>query len=189
MTEPLDVAAIRTRWAAVTPGPWFWYGNTDSHNEALCGRQPGLGVCEVLSQVKVERTAQDPAADGYREYLRDLSERQIDGSYRELTDEEIEERVRDEYLTDQWGEPVFDDRLSLTDENYIRRAVSEVAVYQVARNQGLPDDTPRDHPKVYRADISDVRNANGRALAAAWSDVHALLAEVERLTEALAATT
>lgn len=170
------LAEIRRRWALTTQGPWFWWGNTDNGDEALCGRQPGLGVCEVLSTITVKRTAQDPSAESYREYLHDVTD---------LTEDEVEERVRDEWLTDQWGEPTEDQKIALTDENHIRRALPEVAVYQVARAQGMPDDTPRTDPRIYRADICDVRNPNGRALAASWADVHALLDEVDRLRSAL----
>lgn len=41
-----------------------------------------------------------------------------------------------------------------------------LAVYQVARNQGLPDGTPRDHPKVYRADVVDINHPDARHMAA-----------------------
>ncbi len=41
----------------------------------------------------------------------------------------------------------------------------KLAVYEVARHQGLPDDTPRDHPKIYRADVVDVRNKTARFIA------------------------
>ena len=56
-----------------------------------------------------------------------------------------------------------------------------LAVFEVARSQQLPDNTPADHPKIYRHDVVDVRNANGRFLAAAWQDIADLLAYIEVL--------
>ena len=170
----LDLDPIRARLAAATPGPWFWWGNTDHHGEALCGRQPGLGVCEVLSTVRVNRSRDSLEAQQLRANLEDCG----------YNEDAIEDEV-DDWATDESGSPRFDERLSLTDEKFIRRAVSEVAVYEVARAQGLRDDTPRDHPKVYRADICDVRNANGQLIANAPADLVALLAEVERLRVAV----
>ena len=178
MTNELDLDAIKARLDAATPGPWFWWGNTDTHSTALCGRQPGIGVCEVISTVSVKRSTTGREADANRSSLRDLTD---------LTEEEIEGHIR-EWAFDEWsGEAREDQRLAITDENYIRRSVEEVAVYQVARAQGLPDDTPRDHEKVYRADICDVRTPNGRFLAHSRQDVEDLVAEVERL-RALVAT-
>jgi hypothetical protein len=51
--------------------------------------------------------------------------------------------------------------------------------------RGLPDDTPRDHPKVYRADVVGVNHPNAKALAHSWEHVDMLLAEVHRLCTAL----
>lgn len=169
---PKRLAEIRERTEAATPGPWFWWGNTDNHNTALCGRQPGLGVCEVISTIKVDRSTTGREADANRSSLRDVTD---------MTEEEIEEQIT-EWAIDPWsGEPRSDERLAITDEKYIRHAVEEVAVYQVARAQGLPEDTPRDHEKVYRADICDVRTPNGRFLAHSRQDVEDLVAEVDRL--------
>ena len=170
--SPKRLAEIRERTEAATPGPWFWWGNTDNHNTALCGRQPGLGVCEVISTIKVDRSTTGREADANRSSLRDVTD---------LTEEEIEEQIT-EWAIDSWsGEPRSDERLAITSEKYIRHAVEEVAVYQVARAQGLPEDTPRDHEKVYRADICDVRTPNGRFLANSRQDVEDLVAEVGRL--------
>jgi hypothetical protein len=170
----LNLVAIKARHAAATPGPWRWWGNTDSHNIALVGHQPGLGVCEVISTLGVERDPKGRDADRIREYARDG----------EMTDEEVEEEV-EKWATDAWGELHRDDRMAITDEHYIRHNAENLAVYEVARAQGLPEDTPREHPKVYRGDVVDLRNANARFLAAAWKDVADLVAEVERLLAAL----
>lgn len=165
---------IRTRWAETTPGPWFWWGNTDNHSVALCGRQPGLGVCEVISIIAVDRDPLGPDAERMRASLRDSG----------WNEGEIEDAVTD-WAEDGWGEPRSDYRLSITGVEFTRLPIEDLAVYQVARNQGLPDDTPREHPAVYRADVCDVRAPNAQALAAAWSDVRWLLGEVDRLTAEL----
>lgn len=166
-----QIQEIRERVSKTTPGPWFWYGNTDNHSISLAGRQPGLGVCEVLSTIRVDRSTTSRDADSFRSSLSDLTD---------LTEEEIEKEVL-AWAFDDYGNHRSDNRIALTDENYIRQDAEELAVYQVARAQGLPDDTPRDHPKVYRADIVDVRNANGKFLAHSKGDVEALLSEVDKL--------
>lgn len=172
MQEKVDLNAIIERHASATPGPWFWWGSTDNHSTALCGRQPGLGICEVISTVSVRRSATSREADKIRESLDDFTN---------MDEAAIEEIVKDWAEDSFSGEAREDERLAITDEKYIRRSVEEVAVYQVARNQGLPDDTPRDHPKVYRADICDVRTPNGKFLANSWQDIADLVAEVQRL--------
>ena len=169
---PETIAELRRLAEAATPGPWFWWGNTDNHSVALCGRQPGLGVCEVISTLSVERSTTGREADRLR---RDLAE------YTDMSLSDIEEAV-EEWATDEYDQPRTDQRLSVTDENYIRRSAEELAVYEVARAQGLPDDTPRDHERIYRADVCDLRAANARYLAAANpATVLALLAEREAL--------
>ena len=172
----LDLEAIRARLAAAAPGPWFWWGNADYHSISLCGRQPGLGVAEVISTIRVERSLDSREAQNARASLGDCGYSETD----------IEDIMSDWASDNYSGDPRFDERLALTDENFIRHPIAEVAVYQVARAQGLPDDTPREHPKVYRADVCDVRNANGQLIAHAPADIAALLAEVERLRTALA---
>lgn len=210
------VESIRRRWASTTRGPWRWWGNTESGTEAIVGRVPGLGITEVLSTLDVERTADDAGARSYRGYLRecadypdldatlsdladlgltDVTQEDLwsmdrtdpeDPIVKRIVDARIEQQVREDYLTDQWGEPISDRKLALTDpETVHRHPVSSLAVYEVARSQGLPDETGRDHPKVYRHDIVDVRNGNGRALAASWQDVHDLLAVVQAQQELL----
>ena len=159
-----------------TPGPWFWWGNTDYHSVALCGRQPGLGVTAVLSTLAVERDPDGRDAREMRESLADVTN---------MTPEEIEDAVH-EWAFDEWGSRRTDERLAITDENFHRRTVDEVAVYQVARAQGLPDDTPRDHELVYRADVCDLRTPNARYLTAVSPEVvAALVDEVRRLRAAI----
>lgn len=166
-----QIQEIRERVSKTTPGPWFWHGNTDNHSISLAGHQPGLGVCEVLSTLSVDRSTTSKDADDLRSSLSEFTD---------FSEEEIEEAVR-EWAFDEYGNRRSDNRIALTDENYIRQDAEDLAVYQVARAQKLPDDTPRDHPQVYRADIVDVRNANGKFLAHSKGDVEALLQEVDRL--------
>lgn len=152
-----------------TPGAWFWWGNADNHAVALCGSQLGLGVCEVISTLRVDRDPKGREATQMRENLRDCSG---------MTPEEIDEAVH-EWAVDEYGYPRTDERLAITGPDFIRHHVNEFAVYEVARRQGLPDDTPRDHPKVYRADVCDVRLPNARWLAAASPTV--IMGLIERL--------
>ena len=168
---PEKLAELRQLAEAATPGPWFWWGNTDNHSVALCGRQPGLGVCEVISTLSVERSASGRESDRLR---RDLAE------YTDMSLSDIEEAV-EEWATDEYDQPRTDQRLSVTDENCIRRTAEELAVYEVARAQGLPDDTPRDHERIYRADVCDLRAANARYLAGANPSV--VLALLDAATE------
>ena len=173
---PEKLAELRRLAEAATPGPWFWWGNTDSHSVALCGRQPGLGVCEVISTLSVERSTTGRESDRLR---RDLAE------YTDMSLSDIEEAV-EEWATDEYDQPRIDQRLSVTDENYIRRTAEELAVYEVARAQGLPDDTPRGHERIYRADVCDLRATNARYLAAANPAVVLALLDAAAERDALA---
>ena len=174
---PEKLAELRRLAEAATPGPWFWWGNTDNHSVALCGHQPGLGVCEVISTLSVDRSTTGREADQLR---RNLAE------YTGMSLGDIEEAV-EEWATDEYGQPRTDQRLSITDENYIRRTAEELAVYEVARAQGLPDDTPRDHERIYRADVCDLRAANARYLAGANPSVVLALLDAAAERDALLA--
>lgn len=76
---------------------------------------------------------------------------------------------------DRWGmqsaQPVFRD-----DAQRLMVKASQLPVYEVA-----PSATRRDDPRVYRADISGLRNADAEFIAASRQDVTDLLAEVRRL--------
>ena len=134
-------------------------------------------MCEVISTLSVDRSTTGWEADRLR---RDLSE------YTDLSLSDIEDAV-EEWATDEYDQPRTDQRLSVTDENHIRRTAEELAVYEVARAQGLPDDTPRDHERVYRADVCDLRATNARYLAAANpAAVLGLLNELDTLADRLA---
>ena len=194
--QPLDIGPIKERLNAATPGPWRWRGNVDREDPRLVGtnrkdengkiRFPG--AIEVLWSYDRERKADDPEADSYREYLGDLSiEVGRDpvtkkGIWRSITDEEIEERVRDEWLTNGDECPISDRRMCFTRSDICCATdARELAVFEVGRARGLPDDTPRSDPRIYRADIVDVRHPDAQLIAHAPEDIAALVAEVERL--------
>lgn len=114
----LDLDALEALTDAATPGPWMWRGNVDHEDPRLVGRnrigEDGKrkfpGYVEVLWSYPRERQASDAETDSYREYLRDISVEDgtdEDGKvkYRSYTKPEIEERVREDWLTDQWDEP------------------------------------------------------------------------------------
>lgn len=194
-TAPPDTAAIdaiRERANAATPGPWVWRGNMDHEDPRLVGRnrvdEDGKrrfpGMVEVLWSYLRERETDDPGADSYREYLHDT--RWEDGldddgrmKFRRLTDEEIEEKVKADWVTDAWGEPIRESRMCFTAERVAADDARELAVFEVARAQGLPDDTPRSHERVYRADIVDVRHPDAQFIAHARQDVDTLLAHLD----------
>ncbi|MGP9488912.1 ead/Ea22-like family protein [Glutamicibacter sp. BW80] len=74
----------------------------------------------------------------------------------------------------------------LDDDSLMMETAKDLMVYEVARNQNLPDDTPRNHPKVYRADVVDVRHPNARFMAAANPEtVLALITRLEQAEENL----
>lgn len=152
---------IIARHAAATRGPYRWHGNTDTHQAGLAGHVPGLGIVEVITTVDVDR---DPNGREAAEMRSDLK----DSGY---PPEAIDEYVRN-WAYDEAGCLRTDPRLALSTPDHMLKAVEEIAVFEVARNQGLPDDTPRDHPQVYRANICGVHNnPNGTFLEESWSDI------------------
>ncbi|MGO2030615.1 MAG: ead/Ea22-like family protein [Glutamicibacter ardleyensis] len=70
----------------------------------------------------------------------------------------------------------------LDDDSLMMETAKDLMVYEVARNQNLPDETPRSHPQVYRADVVDVRHPNARFMAAANPET--VLALITRLEQA-----
>lgn len=183
----LDLDALQALADAATPGPWMWRGNVDHEDPRLVGRnrigKDGKrrfpGYVEVLWSYPRERQATDAEADGYREYLRDTQFEDGKGGFRPLTEQEIEQHVRDDWLTDQWDEPVTERRMCFTHpEISVALDARELAVFEVA-----PQATERSDPKVYRADIIDIRHPDAQFIAAAREAVPALIAEVQRLRE------
>lgn len=165
MTSPLaDFTArleqITATHAAATTGPWFWWGNTDTHAAALAGHG-AHGVTEIITTTSVERDPNGPDAERMRASMAEHGW--------EATD--IEAYVQ-AWAADPEGTAREDHRLALSDRNGWLKTVEEAAVYTVARKAGLPDDTPRDDPAVYRADICDVRDSpNGDFLRQSWEYV------------------
>lgn len=66
------------------------------------------------------------------------------------------------------------------DENFMMNRASTMPVFEVA-----PTATERSDCRVYRGDLIGIRHPDAVAIAAAPDDIAALLAEVDRLTEAL----
>lgn len=165
-----EIGKLRELLSQGTQGPWFWSGNVDTHTVALCGRQPGLGVCEVLSTIDVERDPDDRDAQQLREAL-------ADGG---VSDKKwIEDYVRETWAEDEWGQPRTDRRLAITTGDHIRANAEDYAVFEVARNRGLPDDTPRDDQRIYRGDVCDIRLPNARLIVEAVNALPALLDALE----------
>lgn len=146
--------------------PWFWRGNTDHDGDVeLRGYKPGAGQVDVL------RTCQQTLNDAQLGAEWDKADRN-DGLGAYISREDyIEQRRDNPHRHLAFGRP---------DAMFVEFG-RELAVYEVARNQGLPDDTPRDHERVYRADVVDVRNPNARFIAAARSLVPDLVDMVEEL--------
>jgi hypothetical protein len=166
----IDLDAIRAREQAATPGPWRWRGNTDHDDPILVGAKDVLGI------IPRERKRDDRESMKYAEYLGDCFIRDDDGNDRPYTDAEIEEQVRKEFLEDPWECPRHDGRMAFYGEpGPIYHYARDLAIYEVC-----PEATDRDDPRVYRADISGLRDPNAIFIAHARQDVADLLAEIEQ---------
>ena len=75
MTQPdeLDTRPIIARLSAATPGPWQWYGSTDSGSVALCTTHSGR--IYVLAFDRLGRNGAGPRFSGWRGRLRDMLRR------------------------------------------------------------------------------------------------------------------
>lgn len=169
-----DIEAIRARAAAATRGPWRWRGNTDFDCPRLVGERG-----DVLALIRREREPGDPETKAYERFLREasISDPNVEGGYRPYTDEEVAQKVEDEWLTDPWGEPQEDNRLHLYDpEAAFYRPARDLAVFEVC-----PEATGRDDRRVYRADIIGLRNPNAIFLEHARQDVDDLLAALDQV--------
>ncbi len=142
--------------AAAFPGPWWWGGNTDYHGDvALHGPSIGYGVMDVMRPTPEILTDEQLRAE-YRADP-DLADYMSEGEY--VDDRERQARSYLAFLR--------------PDTTFVEPG-RDVAIYEVARRQGLPDDTPRTHPKVYRADVVGIRNPNAEFIAWARTAVPAL---------------
>lgn len=165
-----NLAAIAARLTAAPAGPYFWHGNVNNHDIALSTRLPGLGVCSILTTTAVERDKHGHNAQRMVDNLRDVG----------ITHQDVEAAL-DEWAHDIDGEPRTDERLALLTKDITLEPAENIAVFEVARAQGLPDDTPISDRRIYRGDVVDLRNDAARFLASSWADVNTLLAEVHAL--------
>lgn len=136
------IGRTRQLLAKAPGGPWWWAGNIDHREDVyLAARVPGVGVTSVLSAIPEEMSEAD---------------------WGRLWDEDsdLQDCVdRDAYIDYQMtGEPRRHIAFLDSPESLMMERGRDRAVFEVARNQNLPDDTPRTHPKVYRADVVAVRN-------------------------------
>lgn len=179
-----DVEQIRAAHAAATEGPYRWAGNTDYGDVRLVGHGS-----EVFAIVPHDRTVDDPQSRALAEHLSMIREK-VDGEFRPLTDDEIAERVRQSIAYDEdWEQPPTYDALAFYVPGFAYEHARDNAVYEVTRYKDLPEDTPRSHEGIYRADVVDVRNPNARFLRDSWAYVDYLLGEVDRLRAKDAAVT
>lgn len=166
---------------AAQQGRWWWGGNLGHHrgDVELHAVVPGdgFGVVDVLRQHAVDRTPADADAmfAGVRDVL-DLDEADVSN-------------MKNTWLYDEYKEPRTDNRLAFADPvHHFVTPARELAVFEVARSQNLPDDTRADHPKVYRHDVVDVRNVNARHIVTARPEmILRLLADLDRAEQAAAA--
>jgi hypothetical protein len=177
----LDVDQIRAAHAAATRGPWRWTGDTDYHDIRLVGSSVAAG--DVLATLGRERKVDDRATRSYAVMVGESYVSDGNGGWRDKTDEEIAEQVEDEFLVDSvHGVPREDTVLAVFDpEVGVYRHARDLAVFEVGRNRGLPDDTPDTDERIYRRDVVDVRNPNARFLRDSWAYVDWLLRENDLL--------
>lgn len=147
-----DYTQLRDLAQRATPGPWWWGGNVDNHGDVgLRGTRPNLGVVDIMRTTPEDVDEESAGREWDTTDASDYIDRE---SY-------IEWRTQNphRYLA------------FLREDDLFVEEGRKHAVFEVARNQGLPDDTPRDHPKVYRGDVVAVRNVNAEYIAAASPDV------------------
>lgn len=160
------IAAMTALTAAISPGDWYWGGNTDMGDLELRTRIPGKGVCIVLGHTE-------------HRYTRKEAEERISSS-------DLCEEDRQAYIQDLLNHPERLLAFGNPDGRYLVPA-RDTAIYAVARNQGLPDDTPRTHPEVYRADVIGSRHANAAFMEQAPRNMRAITAALSEIHEAVEA--
>ena len=153
----LNIDAIKARAEAAQPGPWWWGGNVDHHGDVgLRGASTGHGVMDVM-RTSPENVDEESAGKEWD------------------TSDASDYIGRDEYIEMRTQNPQHHLCFLRADAMFVEPG-RDVAIFEVAQNQKLPDDTPRDHPKVYRGDVVGVRNPNADFIAHAREDIPALLA-------------
>lgn len=161
MSEEL-IAECERLLGAATPGPWRWYGNMDYSDPRLLGAGP-CGGTDILSDIPIDRKPDDPR-------IRDLDDQ---------FDSDQVESMREEFLTDEMGEPRTDERMAFTVDG-VKREARGMVIYEVA-----PNATERNDPKVYRADIVGIRHPDAELIAAAPSLIRQLCDALAAKGEAL----
>lgn len=160
--DALDLDRLRAVAEAATPGSWHWSGNTDTGEPYLAAWAAGIGRTSVLAIGQEDRSKTGRAAEDVRDYAIDNG---LD------PDEAVEE-----WATDNYGEPIKEPRLWFYRDHMAVQARDHVQ-YEVA-----PQATTREDPKVYRADITDVRLPDAQYITTfSPATVLGLLDEIERL--------
>lgn len=185
-----ELAAIRERAAAATPGPWGWRGNIDNGDPYLTSlghrdtaKPDGTVVRhhagDVLGHIPVELTRDDairlgvgdsdnlPEPNVSREPA-DTYDARYDAAIEAARDAAIED-----YLTDEYGEPRTEDRLAFCTD-WLYTDARELVTFQVA-----PNATDRSDPRVYRADITGIRHPDAEFIEHSRQDLARLLAIAE----------
>jgi hypothetical protein len=120
---------------------------------------------DVLSQVPVDRTADDPRLGSLDEVAEDENHRS---------------ELLDEFLLDSNGDPRTDLRLSFTVDGW-KRPARDMPIFEVC-----PEATSRDDQRVYRADVIGVRHPDAEFIAQAPVYVVSLLAALKSANAKLA---
>jgi hypothetical protein len=177
----IDLDKLQALTDAAVPPPWRWAGNTDNDDPRIEG---GPRRYYVMGVRRREREKDDRGTQDFERYMQEVE--QFDpslndgkGGYRYLTEDEIAEAVRNDWLSEPNGEPRHDDRLSFINvDSKLMDYARDLAVYAVA-----PEATSRADERVYRADIVGVRNPNAELMIAAVNALPELIAEVRELRE------
>jgi hypothetical protein len=159
----LDLDRLREVAAAATPGDWHWAGNTDTGEPYLATWSPNVGRTSILAIGWENRSTTGRDADRVRS---------------EATEYDLgdPDEVLEDWAFDRHGTPVREPRLWFYRDHMAVDARSHVT-YEVA-----PQATSREDPKVYRADITDVRLPDAQYMTTfSPATVTALLDEVARL--------
>lgn len=171
MPDPIDLDALEALARAASSGPWHWAGNTDTGEPYLATWIAGMGRCQVLAIGHDERSETGRDADKVRASLADCGYDEAD----------IEPLVHD-WAVDSFGMPRRDARLTFATDMMMVNA-RDLAIYEVA-----PSVSSREHPDVYRADITGIRHPDAAYIAAAHPTVVlALIAELREARAVIAA--
>lgn len=147
-----ELAVIRQREQAATPGPWAWFGNTDTHNIYLATRQWGRFIVMGFRRWGTQG-ARPMFATGRTWKPAPKSDLDFGPAGRMTPASEM-----------------FTGKGEMADAD-------SLAVYAVA-----PDATSRRDPRVYRADLSGIRNPDAEFIAHSRQDLSRLLALAEAVT-------